>query len=91
MKKKTKVSKISMKKKTKVSKIHKRSTLLRGVISVYWLLICMIIPILICMIPVIPYILTNEPNWMWLMLLSIPIGMSCAMKMWEPDFISRYL
>lgn len=84
-----------MKKRIKVSKTQKPAncgyTVLCGVISVYWILFCSITPILICMIPVIPYILTNEPNWMWLMFLSFPIGVSCGMRMWEPDFISRHL
>jgi len=84
-----------MKKKTKASKTQQPAncgyTVLCDVISVYWVLFCSITPILICMIPVIPYILTNEPNWMWLMLLSLPIGVTVDIKMWELDFISKYL
>ena len=65
--------------------------MIKQLISLYWILFCAITPYIICMIPVIPYIVFNVPNWLWLMLVSIPIGISTALKMWTSDYILKHL
>lgn len=54
-----------------------------------WLLICVLGPLFIGVIPVIPAIIFNSPNCMWLMLVSAPMGIAVSMQTWDPDFIIR--
>jgi hypothetical protein len=64
-------------------------TFLCQVVAVYWLLYCALFPIAIAAIPIVPYLITNEENSGWLFLLSIPIGIASALKMWDIEFMSR--
>lgn len=65
--------------------------MLRGVILVYLILYYSLMPIIISILPVIPYIITNDPNYMWLMLISVGVGISYGIKLWEGDFIDRHM
>lgn len=60
-----------------------------NILYVYWLLFCMILPIFFAMSPTIIYINTDNGNWMYLMFISFPIGVSIAIKTWDSEFINK--
>jgi hypothetical protein len=50
---------------------------------------CLLTPIIIGIMPVIPFLLTDNSNWMWLIILSFPFGIATAMKTWDIKFLNK--
>lgn len=49
----------------------------------YGLFFVLLTPLVVCVLPVIPYVLTNNEQWMWFLIVTIPAGMSLLMILWE--------
>lgn len=65
-------------------------SVLWNIISIYWIFWVAFCPLIICMLPVLPYLITENGNWLFLMILSVPIGFAVGYKMWNIDYIGRY-
>lgn len=75
--------------KKKINDIFKN--ILYGISFFYWVLYCAITPILIAMLPVIPCVIFKNDNWLYSMILSIPIGAHSMKKLWESDYLSNHI
>lgn len=51
--------------------------------NIYLVLFFALTPIVIGASPIIPYIITNNETWLFLLFLSIPICVATALKFWE--------
>jgi len=51
--------------------------------TIYLLLFWAITPIVIGMSPIIPYLITNNESWLFLLFLSQPCAVVAALKCWE--------
>jgi hypothetical protein len=76
--------------KIKIKLVNMFQNILNGILSFYWILYCAVTPILIGMIPIIPCVIFKNDNWLYGMILSIPIGI-WLMKLWESDFLSKHI
>jgi hypothetical protein len=77
--------------KIKIKLVNMFQNILNGILSFYWILYCAITPILIGMIPVILCVIFKNDNWLYSMILSIPIGAHSMKKLWESDYLSNHI
>lgn len=48
-----------------------------------------ILPIVICMLPAILYIMTDQAFYMWFMIITFPFGCALAMNWWDYKHIDK--
>lgn len=93
MKKKNKLKKVKPKKVKLLNegtdKKKVNPNLFTTILSIYWVLFCMISPFIICGLPVIPYIITDNAYWMWGMFITFPLGLAIGLKFLEPEFMFK--
>jgi hypothetical protein len=51
--------------------------------TIYLLLFMAFTPIVIGILPIIPYLITNNESWLFLLFLSQPCAVAAALKCWE--------
>lgn len=59
--------------------------------AVFVILFAVLFPFIICLLPIIPYGITDNPLWLISMILTVPIGIAYGIYMWEGDFLERNL
>ena len=64
--------------------------ILKGIINVYLILFYALFPMIIALLPVIPYIINEKYCWsLWFMLISFPLCVSLYMKFWNSEFLDK--
>lgn len=64
-------------------KKKKKDSFLKEVSEVYKILGMVLIPILVILSPLIPCFILDNTSWMWLLLITFPIGAALALRMWD--------
>ena len=65
-----------------INEVEEKETFLQEFFSIFKILYWALTPIIVAILPVIPYCLTNDGEWMLLMIISMPVGSVLMKRMW---------